>query len=384
MNEQLYDEEFISRRPKLNKLKNSWLSSILSENSDGLMKSLLEDWYTRIPEKMKTKLYSRLRSFKDKEIISAIYELSAYFYCLDQGWEIEYEPVIGGKTPDFKVTTISGFEFIFEVTSLYDSEVVRISEERMWQFASKIAEVETKHVYHLNFFEYPSDSFRPSVAKRVVQEWLDEIEEVSERTGCSFGKVIAGCNFSIDIYPEEQMPEGPGRMFSVGFPPADSLNYQRRVRDILNEKSKLYSSKKTGLPLVIMIGDGIGYMRASSDVITESLYGHLLMTFGGKTTNVSRSKIGYFSPNSVDGKLVGKNTGVSAVVYSSIKGSQRFHIEVLHNPIPLLNITNRVFKNVPQYYPINIDGKHQMHWLIDDAKDYVDYQYTPLTDLAVS
>ena len=366
----LYDDNLIESLPQAYILENPWLIALVKYKKNNTLRSLIEEWFAKLPEGVKPAFYSRLRSMNDFELVPAFYELMAYRYCVEEGWTVEYEPeILPKKTPDLVVTTTNEKKFILEVATLFDSEELAASIKIIREVNEKVSQIKTDWVLDIKYYDYPPSNTKVRVAVAAVRNWLETLDENSPAQGCSFGKAIAGFNFSVNVSKELPTPS-VGCLFSVSYPGGQVPDYGNRLKDILNKKNKKYSAKMTGLPLIVLLGDGIGFLRGGTSLIDHTLYGVQQITFGPGKPVAGRDRSGFFTASVNDkGELTGKNTGISGVIYAALREEGSFLMELFHNPVPHSPLPNHIFHKMPQFLLVDIGGSKQMRWITNNPED---------------
>ena len=100
-----------------------------------------------------------------------------------------------------------------------------------------------------------------------------------------------------------------------------------------------------------MIGDGVGLIRMSETTIDRTLFGRDMITFGDENNSSMwhKDRSGYFTPsNNENLEWFGKRTGLSAVIYCSLREQASFQMQVFHNPLPNIPLGEAVFYKMPQ------------------------------------
>lgn len=369
----LYDKKFVDSLPDAFHFENPWVVGICTYDHNKKLRALIEKWYAELPDDMKPDFYKKLRSLNNTDMIPAFYELMVYRYCIEEGWKVEHEqPLESGKTPDFVITTKSGYRFVIEVASLFDSQDILDASKKKREFTEKVSKLNTHHILELQYDSLPTHDAKPGVALRRVKDWLKDVPDDGERHMCGFGATGTGYHFQITVNDKLPKPS-EGCLFSVGDGAGSVPNYSDRIKGIFDKKRKLYSSKKTGLPLVVVITDAIGFLRGDVETIDRALYGQMTITFGLGSTGdpvAGRDRSGYFTPsNDEDGSWKGKNEGVSAIIYAAIKENATFSIQLFNNPFPHMELDMNIFRKMPQLMPWVTPEKLEMRWVVENPQE---------------
>jgi hypothetical protein len=367
----LYDKKFINKLPEMKQFENPWLVGICKFEKNQELKKLVEKWYANIPIEHQAKLKTKLRSIKDSEFVSAFYELVAHQYCLEEGWEVEYEPrQPSGKAPDFLVKTKSGYEFILEVATIFDSADVKSANDKKEEVTHAITIIKTPFKLHLEYKILPDSRVEPKEVAKLVKEWLEKLDpnDTKKKNKMGFGyKSLSVMVEAIIDAPKPSM----GCVLSVMDPGGQVPDYSERIKSVLDDKSKKYSSKKTKLPLVVMVGDGVGRIRMSESTIDRTLFGRDMITFGDEKNppHWHKDRSGHFTPsNDENFEWFGKRTGLSAVLYCSLKEKGSFQMQVFHNPIPHIQLSEEVFYKMPQLLKWENKQGIVMRWVVSNPE----------------
>ena len=373
---QLYDQNFVDKLPPAKPWGHPTLVAFCSDKRFVLMRSMIEQWYQNLPTSVQPKLYKKLRSTDDKIFLPAFYELVAHQYCKEEGWDIDYEPVLphNGRTPDFVVNTKSGYKFILEVTSLADSPHYNTSETEMRDLNQRISEIKTAYTLEIMYNAMPVKAANAKVVTNDVAKWLSNNIQNTEIISQTFES--HGFEVTITADPNGRKLTS-GVLAMAGTAGANLPFYEKRIREALDIKRKRYSPVDTGLPLVILYADIIGGIRGGQDVFDRALYGLNTMQFntGNNSASYGRDNSGYFGVNSVAGKIVPNNPNLSALIYCSfgevnkVFSSVHINAQVFHNPYALIPFSDLPFVKLPQFLPItNRDGQTQLRWIVNSPE----------------
>jgi len=365
----LYDEKFVTSLPEAYHFENPWVQALCAYEQNKSLRELLEVWYKDLPSELKPKFYDRLRSLENQTSIPAIYELMIYRFCIEEGWTVEYEAVLdSGFQPDLLVTTKAGNKFIIEVASLFESRELKVANKQKRELTERISKLKTDHILELNYLSHPKPDGRPRAAADRAQKWLDDWKP-SDPKRCGFGATGTGFHFEININDKLPKPS-KGCLFSISDVGGQLPDYSERYQSVIDKKRKKFSSRKTGIPLIVMIGDAIGFLSGDSGAIDRALFGRHTITFGGEeSTAWGRDGSGYFEPRrQSNGRLAGRNTGVSAVLYASIKENGTFLMTLSNNPFPNKPIDENILSKLPQLQVLQQEGRLNMKWVISESQ----------------
>lgn len=370
----LYDEEFERNLPDKVPFENPWVIGICKFDVQKELRAMLERWFAELPDDIKPKFYSKLRSLNNEEFIPAFHELVLYRYCVEEGWQVEYEqPLDNGLTPDLMVHSTEHGDFIIEVTTLFDGESVARGVKRKEELTQKIGQIETNFVLGLNYDSYPPVGFLPKKILKEISNWLTRLSPEIKSAKKTFG----GDEFRLEVEASTTMPKPSiGCVLSVmeggGVP-----NYSTRVKRKLDEKRKKYNSKDLGIPVVVALADGVGRMRVDGFLIDRSLFGEHQVTIKTNSDEppvMTRDRSGHFTPsNDATGKWSGKNTGISGVLFSSYRGSSEgFEMKVYHNPVAEIPLPYNIFSKMPQLVRTDNGKDINLNWTLGTPDNKID------------
>ncbi len=374
----LYDESFINQLPPIMPFENPWLVGICRFEKNKELLQLLEKWFSNLPREHRTRFRNRLRSLKDSEFVSAFYELVAHQYCLEEGWQVEYEPKQqSGKSPDFLVTTKTGYKFILEVATIFDSADIKNTNDKKEEVTLAITNIDTPFKLHLEYKILPDKNIVPKEVAKMIQQWLDSLDksDIKKKNKMEFG--YKGMSLMVEATIDSLKPK-IGCVVSYMDPGGAVPDYSDRIKSVLDDKSKKYSSKKTKLPLVVMVGDGVGRIRLSEITIDRTLFGRDIITFGNENnpTQWHKDRSGHFTPsNNKSLGWLGRRTGLSAVLYCSLQEKTSFQMQVFHNPLPHIPLDEQIFYKMPQLIKWKNDKSIVMKWVISNPENLRVYFY---------
>src|SRR3990167_4251995 len=348
----VFDDNFVKDLPPAKQYANPWAIAMCKFDHNKNNRALVEKWFVNLPDNAKSNFKKRLNSLDDKEFIPAFYELMMHQYCIDEGWKIEYEPDMDKGKPDLLVTTQSGYQFIVEATAVFDSDSVEKSDKSKDDLTHQISAITTPFMLSLNYYEYPSTFYSPKAIIAKVKNWLGWLDTSSPKRRYKRTFKGTGYNFQVEAMLTGRKAAS-NCVWSVMDPGGSVPNYSKRIKSKLDDKARKFGSKKTGMPLVVMLADGIGgRVRMDSHTVDKTLFGDDAITFsinGNEPPKAVKARNGYFTPsNNEKGEWLGKNTSVSAVLYASLRGSGSYQMQVFHNPVPHTPLNDEVFFKIPQ------------------------------------
>jgi|GEM_PF-2222377 len=372
----LYTQEFIDTLPAMHPFENPWVVALCRVEAQKDMKEMIEVWYDALPEGMKLRFKDKLLSTDNAIFVAAFHELAIYRYCIEEGWNVEYEPTLdNGLTPDLLVHSKEYGDFIVEVTTLFDSEEVAKAVVRKEELTQRIAAIKTDHVLNINYSGYPQKDYSSKKLANAIKVWLDSLPDDEKVHRKTFDQ--NGCYVKVEASKDRKKFPRPnmGCVLVVG-EDGHVPDYSIRAKRKLDEKRKKYSSKEIGIPLVVVLADGVGRMRVDSYLIDKALFGQYQVTItndGSKPPAMTRDRSGHFTPsNDERGEWFGKNTGISAVMFSSFRGRNKFQMKVLHNPVASVEMPYGPFEKMPQLVRTEDKPHVVMRWTLGRPDNFIE------------
>lgn len=371
----LYTQEFISTLPKPVPFKNPWMVAFCHFESHAKTRKLVEKWYAELPEDIKPKFKKKLLSIDDEVFIPAFHELSIYRFCQEEVWDIQYEPELdNGLTPDFIVDTREWGKLAIEVTTVFDADDVKFGEKRRDMLTQKVALIKTDKILEITHHGYPLAGYKPAQAAAKVGAWLDTIQD-NKTHKKTFE--LHGCHFTIAVDKRVQsFKPTQGCVYAELNDISNVPNYSGRIKKKLNQKRMKYSSKNINRPLLIVLADGVGLSRVDEHAVDKALFGQFTITWDTNNDNpgqYGRDRSGHFTPsNDKEGNWLGKNTGISGVMFSSYEGGGKFHVQLFSNPVAQRPLPFEPFKIIPQLVVAEKKPNITLKWAVDRPDNFLD------------
>lgn len=371
----LYTPDFVASLPKPLPFKNPWVVGLCNFDNSVKTRELIEKWYDELPEDIKPRFTAKLLSTDDEIFIPAFHELAIYRYCTEEDWDVEYEPELeNGLTPDLIVDTKQWGKIAIEVTTVFDADGIKLGERRRDSITQKVALIDTKKVLEITHHGYPESSYKPARAAAKVKSWLDSIDDEGNHKK-TFDEY--GCRFTISVNKRVQtFKPSVGCVFSESNDVSNVPDYTGRIKKKLNQKRMKYSSKNIGMPLLIVLADGIGQVRVDEHAVDKALFGQFTFTWftdSDKPGQFGRDRSGHFTPsNDPKGDWFGKNTGISGVLFSSYKGDGNFQMQLFHNPVATIPVSFEPFKIMPQLVLAEQKPHITMKWAVNKQDNYIE------------
>lgn len=373
----VFEAEFVDKLPAAKQYANPWLVAMCKLDHNKRNRALVEKWFVNLPEDAKPNFKLRLNSLNDKEFIPAFYELMMHQYCIEEQWKVEYEPMMSdGYRPDLLITTQSGYRFIVEATAVFDSDTVDKSDRAKDDLTHQISAIVTPFMLSLSYYEYPG-LYSSKAVIASVKAWLDSLDSTNSKRRYKRAFKGNGYNFQIEAMLSGREPSA-NCVWSVSDPGGSVPNYSKRIKQKLDDKATKFGSKKTGLPLVIMLADGVGgRMQMDSRAVDKTLFGDDTITYsinGDEPPKAVKARNGYFTPsNDEKGEWIGKSTSVSAVLYVSLRGSGSYQMQLFHNPVSHILLDDNIFFKLPQLQRLESKAGIRMKWVVSNPEDHLVY-----------
>lgn len=375
----VFDDEFVKKLPPAKQYANPWAIAMCKLDHNKNNRGLVEKWFINLPDSAKPNFKKRLNSLDDKDFISAFYELMMHQYCIEEGWKVEYEPAMdNGYKPDLRVTTQSGYQFVIEVTAVFDSDSVEKSDRSKDDLTHQISAIITPFMLSLDYYEHLISGYYSTKAILTkVKNWLDGLDASNPKKRHKRTFKGPGYNFQLEAMLSGRKAAS-NCVWAVMDPGGSVPNYSKRIKSKLDDKARKFGSKNTKMPLVIMLADGVGgRVSLDSHAIDKTLFGDDAITFsinGNEPPKAVKARNGYFTPsNNEKSEWLGKNTSVSAVLYGSLRGSGSYQMQMFHNPVPHISLNDEVFFKMPQLQRVESEEGIKMKWVISNPENHLVY-----------
>lgn len=368
----VFDDDFVKNLPPARVYGNPWSLAICKLPQNHTTRQLIEKWFLNLPVKHQPSFKLRLTSLDDTESKSAYYELITHQYAIEEGWHVEYEPELpSGYKPDLLVTTQTGDKFIIEVTTVFDSDLVAKSESAKEEVTQRLNSIKTSFIMNLQYTTIPMIPYRVREIGDKVTKWLDSLDVANTKKRHKKTFKTNGFSFEIEAI-QSRRPKRIARVASVMDPAGMVPNYTDRIKSKLDEKAKKFGSKKTGLPLVIVLADGVGRLRMNEQTVDRTLFGNDVVNFsfdGSQPPTTAKARNGYFTPSTnEDGEWVGKSKNVSAVLYLAAREEGCYQMQLFHNPVPYKQFDDAILYKMPQLERLHTVGALRMKWTITNPE----------------
>jgi len=324
------------------------------------VREALQAFFDRYPADHKGDLIGKIRSARDDQHISGVFELTLHELFLRHSLKVlEIEPALDHtpKTPDFLLQAPSGQElFVEAVVSMGKSQRDAAAHTRVDEAIAALRQVKSRKYYlSVRVEGAPTESISRRELISTVQAWLDAIEnevtvaEHSRRGGPKLDINRKGLRLIISLMARTPKNE-PSSALGMWLPEAGSCTPGAGIREALEEKSTRYGDLKR--PYFIAV-NSVGMSRGEESTV-DALLGSPCCVLtkhadGSLTDRWTRSPDGAWC----DAKGP-RNTGVSGVL--SFDGLTAWSLgrcgsRVVHNPWarhPLIELSLPLFALVPR------------------------------------
>lgn len=315
----VFDDEFISELPEINSFHNP--SVVCVCRLTHLFRDRLEEWFTHLPQSEQADMKSRLRSKDDYQHTAAMYELYLHEYCRERGWNVQKNPNVAGKTPDFLVSA-GNTQFYLEVAATFESAGILRAKARMNAFLDKLNSIQSQFDFIVRLKSWPTHDIKPA---RIANQFRHLIRGLPQKK-TTIDLSAIGLNGSILLMPSPS--SSTGRIIQFTSPVDVGLPGIGSIENAIKQKSNKY--KSLGLPLVIAL--------CSTD----------LCPFNEISVQVKFYEL--VSPKGQGEKAV--HTKVSAVLFCEserIDDDIKFKKKLFRNPWSAFPLDSCVFEGVTRY-----------------------------------
>lgn len=157
------------------------------------IRELLQDWFNeyKASSEKRYHLCTGFRSSKDSEHLSAFFELYLHQLFKNQGFEIEIEPELEQRYPDFLLTSSDGTKILLEATGTYPERwfgTAKRQEEKVIDYLNEHLE-SPDYFLHINIASAPKGNPPFAQMCRFLQKELAQLDydnvvhEAREREG---------------------------------------------------------------------------------------------------------------------------------------------------------------------------------------------------------
>lgn len=306
-----------------------------------------QSWLTEVPEPWQRKWRSRLESTLDHPHLSVRLELYLHHYFKNQGWVVDIEPDIPGSSnkPDFRV--MRGTDtIIVEARAILDEQAITQETQTLSQMADNLSDKLSRDVIIEPLSDLPPSLPSRRIRSQIEQRIKLQADEVVE---FDLSSVHQGTPFALKIVILSGGSSTKRRGICGTLSTVHTLNMDKRVRDVLEEKATKYGSMS--MPFVIAVY-GAGKFPVQPKNEFDALFGDKVWNVHSRRhVTEGRRPNGFF--NSV-WERKHHHDHVSAVLFYRFKWLEHSHIHlshIYHNPFALWSLNPDLFPGVPQMVP---------------------------------
>jgi hypothetical protein len=283
------------------------------------VRGLLEEWCSSYPAKARSELISRLRSRRDLDHVSAVFELALHEVLRRAGLCLTPHPEISGGRgrPDFLVTSTIGVPYYLEATLTFDATDKERGEKLLAQLYDILDKIDSPN-YFIGVFSrgLPDAPLKARVIRGKLQRWLGSLDysqcvawATGEGNEAQLSHSESGVTLVFTAIPKHTCRPGT-RAIGLQVPEARWTNFSDAIRSRLLDKVGQYG--RPDAPLVIAVN--VFALSVDRDEVMDALFGHIADAIDRETgaTRQTRTPNGFwYGPAGI------QNTRVTGVIWTS-------------------------------------------------------------------
>jgi len=337
----LYDETFLASLPLPQPQERHPLINLKILNPRIL--DILNIWFNDLLPEGNQDLFERLRDFRDsRNFIGAFWELVVFRYLRETGHNVLYNVDVNGKTPDFYWPE---HNLIGDVVAISDPHHDDAARAHLDTLATMINGEDLPFDLTISEFWF-SKTTNPRFTP--ILQWLRGLDNMRNEELYEEAQEYEVAEAKIEVLIR---PRTTGaRVKSVGMFSLDSDQLKKAIKGRLRQKVKTYQR-----PLVVFVGEGLGFWTPDGDTMNMVLYGDWLVHFsrvpGQQATGPATAANGFFYNRMKPGGLPA-NTQLSAVVLAkNLQATDRLSVWMgaFHNPEAVPPLPHSFFKLMAQF-----------------------------------
>ena len=300
-----FNEKVLSK-PRYN---DSEIKQIL-QHEDSLQPfiSKIEKIFSAIPENRKKEVWGRFRSHKNRQHLSAVWELVIAGFLENEGFVVEWN---GDGEPDFTIIDQQNKKYMFEIRGLYESDSQGLRNKIRDKIEIEINKLTlpgtlTLSCIHSLPLDMDIDDFVDS-----VDRWC-KLFPVQENKG-EFRYQKKGARVTIMF---ERSSDKNRRNIQHFLTTIEANRFEYVKNTALSEKGKKYGKRFSGkgLPIIVALADSSG-SSISDNTIQSALIGSQTVSFfpGTDQTEIGLDGKGYITPK--EAFRGAQNKWLSAVMF---------------------------------------------------------------------
>jgi hypothetical protein len=265
------------------------------------VRSLLEEWCSLYPPTARNELISRLRSRKDVDHVSAVFELALHELLRRAGSCVTPHPeILGGRgRPDFLVTSAAGVRYYLEATLSFDATDTARGEKLLAQLYDILDKMHSPNYFiGVSHRGLPDAPLKASVIRGKLQQWLDSLDynqciawASGEGNAAELSHSEAGVDFVFTAVPKHTCRSGT-RAIGLQLPEARWTNVSDAIRSRLLDKVGQYGRPEA--PLVIAVNAFA--LSVDRDEVLDAFFGRFAVAIDRQTgaTQQTRTPDGFW------------------------------------------------------------------------------------------
>lgn len=305
------------------------------------LRTEIETWYRRLPEKHRRALHGRLISNDDSTNMGAFYELLFHEYCYRRGFGIEIEPSVSIYHPDFLIDSPSG-AFYAEVLGVWSEVDATESKCMVNGLLQALDAFPSNHLVSVEFHTMPKQISISDIVNR-VRDWLSELS--STCTQPHYLQITeTDINCTISAVARNKIAAS-GNVYAWSVPDMEMDESIRAVERARRKSLKFATMTKLPIVLVVCGRDNVAWDELT---LCQELFGHVEITThysGSRSVRLKQHGWG-LSPN--------QNRSISAIMFVTRnwdRGRMGYSRKVIHNPWARFPLSAAVFNDLPQLVP---------------------------------
>lgn len=337
----LYDENFLATIPPPRHQERQPLVNLKVTNPRAL--EILDAWYEELFPQGSQDLFMRLRDFRDAQnFIGAFWELVIYRCLLETGHNVQYNVTVGGKTPDLYWPD---HDLIGDVVAISDPFSGSVSRKHLDQLVTMVDSEDLPFDLVISEFWFREGS-NPRLAPIIA--WLHRLRDLPSADLFAEAQEYEAPDAKLEVLLRERTI-GP-RVKAMGGVSLDATQMRKVIKGRLRQKLRTY-----GRPMVVFVGQGLGFWTPDRDAMNMALYGDWLVHFsrvpGQEASGPDTAANGIFY-NRIGHSGRPANTNLSAAILATrLQRDDRLGVWMgaFHNPEAIRPLPQDFFAPMAQF-----------------------------------
>jgi hypothetical protein len=254
------------------------------------------DFISEMEQLSKTNKEKFIRNFKKEKdktnFLSRISELRFAEFLVRESIDYEYEPIIEGKTPDFKFNLLTNSSTYFDVKRFNISDFDKLNDRKLYDLAERLKTIQKPYYVHIEQIKKKLE-FDLDLAFNVIEKWiLDKALKEGDAFNYEnqFNIEVTKTNGIKDYVLYSYSGENP--KINLNKPASDILSKIRTYQQVIIDK---------GLPFFVGIDLTFDTLKDPHDYCVQFLGGSCMNI----DTKVESFQLGEFYDNSEFDGLTG-------------------------------------------------------------------------------